>query len=78
MIEENKDKKKCTGKKSIMFAFGLIQLSSSLVSAIALAAIAFSFFSVRKESKLLNKCVAEIIEDGATNSEAVRYCSGGN
>ena len=48
------------------------------VSAIALAAIAFGFCSVKKESKLFNKCVAEIIEDGGTNSEAVRYCNGGN
>ena len=33
---------------------------------------------IKKESKLFNKCVAEIIEDGGTNSEAVRYCNGGN
>ena len=45
---------------------------------IALAAIAFGFCSVKKESKLFNKCVAEIIEDGGTNSEAVSYCNGGN
>ena len=45
---------------------------------IALAAIAFGFCSVKKESKLFNKCVAEIVEDGGTNSEAVRYCNGGN
>ena len=42
------------------------------------AAIAFGFCSVKKESKFFNKCVAEIIEDGGTNSEAVRYCNGGN
>ena len=65
-------------KKNIMFAYGFIQLGSSFVSAIALAAIAFGFCSVKNESKLFNKCVAEIIEDGGTNSEAVRYCNGGN
>ena len=73
MTEEKKDSKKCSGKKNIMFAYGFIQLGSSLVSAIALG-----FCSVKKESKLFNKCVAEIIEDGGTNSEAVRYCNGGN
>jgi len=78
MTEEKKDSKKCSGKKNIMFAYGIIQLGSSFVSAIALAAIAFGFCSVKKESKLFNKCVAEIIEDGGTNSEAVRYCNGGN
>ena len=77
-IEEKKDSKKCSGKKNIMFTYGFIQLGSSFVSAIALAAIAFGFCSVKKESKLFNKCVAEIIEDGNTNSEAVRYCNGGN
>ena len=76
--KEKKDSKKCSGKKNIMFAYGFIQLGSSFVSAIALAAIAFGFCSVKKESKLFNKCVVEIIEDGGTNSEAVRYCNGGN
>ena len=78
MTEEKKDSKKCSGKKNIMFAYGFIQLGSSFVSAIALAAIAFGFCSVKKESKLFNKCVAEIIEDGGTNAEAVRYSNGGN
>ena len=78
MTEEKKDLKKCSRKKNIMFAHGFIQLGSGFVSAIALVAIAFGFCSVKKESKLLNKCVAEIIEDGRTNSEAVRYCNGGN
>ena len=78
MSEEKKDSKKCGGKKKIMFAYGIIQLGSSFVSAIALAAIAFSFCSVKKESKVFNRCVTEIIENGRTNSEAVRYCNGGN
>ena len=78
MSEEKKDSIKCGGKKKIMVAYGFIQLGSSLVSAIALVAIAFGFCSVKKESKLFNKCVAEIIEDGGTNSEAVRFCNGGN
>ena len=43
MSEEKKDSKKCSRKKNIMFAYGFIQLGSSFVSAIALAAIAFGF-----------------------------------
>ena len=78
MTEGKKDSKKCSGKKNIMFAYGFTQICSSVVSAVALAAIAFGFCSVKKESTLFNKCVAEVIEDGATNSEAVRYCNGGN
>ena len=78
MSAEKNDSKKCSGKKNIMFAYGFIQLSSSFVSAIALAAIAFGFCSVKKESKLFNNCVADIIEDGRSNSEAVRFCNGGN
>ena len=78
MTEEKKDSKKCSGKKKIMFTYGVIQLGSSFVSAIALTAIAFGFCSVKKESTLFNKCVAEIIEEGSTNSEAVRYCNGGS
>jgi len=78
MTEEKKDSKKCSGKKNIMLVYGFIQLGSSVVTAISLAAIAFGFCSVKKESKLYNNCVAEIIEEGGTNSEAVRYCNGGN
>ena len=78
MTEEKKNSTKCSGKKNIMFAYGFIQLGSSLLSAIALVAIAFGFCSVKKESKLFNNCVAEIIEEGSTNSYAVRYCNGGN
>jgi len=48
MTEEKKDSKKCSGK-NIMFAYGFIQLGSSFVSAIALAAIAFGFCSIKKE-----------------------------
>tara|TARA_B100000941_G_C28343930_1_gene468177 strand:- start:417 stop:650 length:234 start_codon:yes stop_codon:yes gene_type:complete len=77
MTEEKKDAKKCSGTKNIMFAYGFIQLGSTFVSAIALSAIAFGFCSIKKESKLFNKCVMEIIEDGRSNSAAVRYCNGG-
>ena len=78
MSEEKTNSKKCVGKKKIMFAYGFIQLGSSFVSAIALAAIAFGFCSVKKESKVFNTCVTEIIENGRSNAEAVRYCNGGN
>ena len=61
-----------------MFAYGLIQLGSSIVSALALAAIAFGFCSIKNESKLFNKCVVEAIEQGISNSSAVNYCNGGN
>ena len=61
-----------------MFAYGFIQLGSSLVSAVALASIAFGFCSLKKESKVFNRCVTEIVEKGSTYAEAVRYCNGGN
>ena len=78
MSEEKKDSKKFGGKKKIMFAYGLIQLGSSFISALALAAIAFGFCSVKKEADIFNNCVSEIVDDGNTNAEAVRYCNGGN
>ena len=78
MTEEKKDSKKCNGKKKIMVAYGFIQLGSSFVSAIALAAIAFSFCFLKKESKAFNSCVNEIIENGSTNAQAGRYCNGGD
>ena len=79
MTEENKkDKKKCGGKGKAMFAYGIIQLGSSVVSAVALAAIALSFCSLKKESKVFNECVEEVQATGKSSSEAVRFCNGGN
>ena len=78
MTEEIKtDKKKCGGKSKAMFAYGIIQLGSSVVSAVALAAIALSLCSVKQESKVFNECVEEIQVNGKSSSEAVRFCNGG-
>ena len=60
-----------------MFAYGIIQLGSSFVSAVALAAIALSFCSLKKESKIFNECVEEVQESGKSASSAVRFCNGG-
>ena len=78
MTEEKTESQKCTKKRSIMFAYGFIQLSSSFVSAIALATIAFGFCTIKNESKLFNNCVSEVVEQGKSYSESVRYCNGGN
>ena len=78
MTEENKtDKKKCSGKGKAMFAYGIIQLGSNIVSAVALAAIALSFCSLKQESKVFNECVEEIQATGKSSSDAVRFCNGG-
>tara|TARA_B100001250_G_scaffold188523_1_gene161966 strand:+ start:553 stop:792 length:240 start_codon:yes stop_codon:yes gene_type:complete len=79
MTEENKtDKKKCSRKGKVMFAYGIIQLGSSFVSAVALAVIALSFCSVKQESKLFNECVEEVQATGKSSSYTVRFCNGGN
>jgi len=78
MTEENKtDKKKCGGKSKAMFAYGIIQLGSSVISAVALAAIALSLCSIKQESKVFNECVEEIQSTGKNSSDAVRLCNGG-
>tara|TARA_Y100001968_G_scaffold67347_1_gene58235 strand:+ start:1189 stop:1428 length:240 start_codon:yes stop_codon:yes gene_type:complete len=78
MTQENTtDKKKCGSKSKLMFAYGIIQIGSSLVSAVALAAIAFNFCSLRQESKAFNECVTEVKSIGKSSSDAVRFCNGG-
>ena len=78
MTEENKaDKKKCSGKGKVMFAYGILQLSSSVISAVALAAIALSLCSVKQESKVFNECIEEVQAKGKSSSDAVRFCNGG-
>ncbi len=75
--DNSQGNKKCGGKKSAMFAYGLIQLSSNVVSAVALAAIALSFCSLKKEAKVFNECIEEMQASGKSSSNAVRFCNGG-
>ena len=78
MTDENKtDKKKCGGKSKAMFAYGIVQLGSSVISAVALAAIALSFCSLKQESKMFIECVEEVQAIGKNSSDAVRFCNGG-
>ena len=79
MADENsKEKKSCNSKKGkAMFAYGILQLGSSVVSAAALAAIALSFCSLKKEAKAFNDCVEEIQASGKSSASAVRFCNGG-
>ena len=78
MAESKNEKKSCSGKSKVMFTYGILQLGSSLVSAISLALIALSLCSLKNESKNFNNCVEEKIEQSFTVSDAVNYCNGGN
>ena len=76
--ESNNDKKKCGKKGKAMLAYGIIQLGTSVVSALSLAAIALGFCSVKQEAKVFTNCVEEVRESGKSASAAVRFCNGGN
>ena len=78
MNDSKSEKKSCSGKSKAMFTYGILQLGSSLISAISLALIAFSLCSLKSESKNFNNCVEEKIEKSFTISDAVNYCNGGN
>ena len=75
--DTNKEKRNCTNKKGAMLAYGVIQLGTSVVSALALALIALSFCSVKQESKLFTDCVEEMQENGKSSLQAVNFCNGG-
>ena len=78
MSESKNEKKSCSGKSRAMFTYGVLQLGSSLISAISLALIALSLCSLKGESKNFNNCVQEKIEQSTSISDAVNYCNGGN
>ena len=77
MSEETTNQKSCGGKKRAMLAYGVIQISATVVSALSLAAIAIGLCSVKQESKLFNGCVETVVAEGKSQSEAVRFCNGG-
>ena len=78
MTETKNEKKSCNGKGRVMFTYGILQLGSSLISAISLALIALTLCSLKSESKNFNNCVEEKIEQSSSISDAVNYCNGGN
>ena len=78
MAEETTSKNACGGKKKAMLAYGVIQLSASVVSAVALVAIAVALCAVKQESTAFNGCVAEVVAAGKSNAAAVHYCNGGD
>ena len=75
--DTNNEKKNCTNKKGVMLAYGVIQLGTSVVSALALVLIALSFCSLKQESKLFTNCVEEVQANGKNSSQAVHFCNGG-
>ena len=77
MAEETSSTKECGGKKKAMLAYGVIQISATVVSAISLAAIALGLCAIQQNSKAFNSCVDEVIAEGKTNAAAVRFCNGG-
>ena len=60
-----------------MLAYVVIQLGSTIVSAVALVAIALNFFSLKKKSNFFNECVEEIKATDSPTAESVRFCTGG-
>ncbi len=59
-----------------MLAYGVIQLGSTIVSAVALVAIALNFFSLKK-TNFFNECVEEMQATGSLTADSVRFCTGG-
>ena len=59
-----------------MLAYGVIQMSATVLSAISLAAIALSLYSIKQRNNLFTGCVDEVIAGGRSRA-AFRYCNGG-
>ena len=72
-----KDTKKDFQKNKVMLAYGVVQLGSRVVSAVALVVIAIGFCSLKKESNFFNECVQEIKATGSPTADSVRFCTGG-
>ena len=75
--KETTNQQSCGGKKRAMLAYGLVQISATVVSAVSLAAIAVGLCAVKQESRLFNGCVETVVAEGRSQAEAVRYCNGG-
>ena len=77
MADKKIETKKELRKNKLMLAYGFIQLGSTVISAVALVAIALGFCSLKKESNFFNECVQEIKATGSPTADSVRFCTGG-
>ena len=77
MADKKKDTKKDFRRNKAMLAYIVIQLGSTVISAVALVSIALSFYALKKESKFFNECVEEIKATGSPTADSVRFCTGG-
>ena len=77
MSDDTNKQQSCGGKKRAMFAYGLVQISATVLSAVSLAAIAVGLCAVKQESLLFTGCVETVVAEGRSQAEAVRYCNGG-
>ena len=77
MADDNQTNQGCGGKKKAMLAYGIVQISATVVSAISLAAIALTLCPLKQQSSAFNGCVTEMIAQAESNEQAVRYCNGG-
>ena len=64
MSEETTNQQRCGGKKRAMLAYGLVQISATVVSAVSLAAIAVGLCAMKQESRLFNGCVETVVAEG--------------
>ena len=77
MADKKKDIKKDFRRDKAMLAYGVIQLGSTVVSAVALVTIALCFRSLKNESNFFNECVEEMKATGSPTADSVRFCTGG-
>ena len=77
MSDDNQTNQGCGGKKKAMLAYGIVQISATVVSAVSLAVIALTLCPLKQQSTTFNGCISEIIAQGESNAHAVRHCNGG-
>ena len=76
MNDNTSNQQSCGGKKRAMLAYGLVQISATVVTAVSLVVIAVGLCAVKQESRLFNGCVETVVAEGCSHAEAVRYCNG--
>ena len=65
-MSEEKNSKNCRPKNKGMFAYGIIQISATIISALSLLSIAIGLCSIKTESKTIQRCVKERTKLGET------------
>lgn len=77
-MAKTKKTKNCTNKKILWYVLSVVGVSSRLLGALGILAIAIKIYPLKYQAKYFNECVEETRSSGKSIATSVNFCNGAN